>query len=115
MRCRIAHVRSRFGVMRIRFADACTRYAAVHCRYAATVCAGLLAAAAPHAWACDPAVDTTDACPDTRWPTIVGAQYTFVRQHQSRLDSPYEGRLSLDPNGDTEQTHTIGFYFGWAP
>jgi len=31
------------------------------------------------------------------------------------LDSPYEGRLSLDPNGDTEQTHTIGFYFGWAP
>ena len=56
-----------------------------------------------------------EACPDTRWPTSVGAQYTFVRQHQSRLDSPYEGRLSLDPNGDTEQTHTIGFYFGWAP
>src|SRR3569833_1414670 len=55
-----------------------------------------------------------EACPDTRWPTLVGAQYTFVRQHQSRLDSPYEGRLSLDPNGDTEQTHTIGFYFGWA-
>ncbi len=37
-----------------------------------------------------------------------------MRQHQSRLDSPYQGRLSLDPNGDTEQTHTIGLYFGWA-
>ncbi|HEY2401727.1 MAG TPA: carbohydrate porin [Steroidobacteraceae bacterium] len=88
----------------------------MQCRYAATICAGLLAvAAAPQACACDPDVDSTEVCPDTRWPTITGAQYTFVRQHQSRLDSPYEGRLSLDPNGDTEQTHTIGFYFGWAP
>jgi high affinity Mn2+ porin len=66
---------------------------------------------------CSPAFACAEdeACPDTRWPTLLGAQYTFVRQHQSRLDSPYEGGLSLDPNGDTEQTHTIGFYFGWAP
>jgi high affinity Mn2+ porin len=67
------------------------------------------------ALACDAKVDTSEACPDTQWPTLVGAQYTFVRQHQSRLDSPYQGRLSLDPDGDTEQTHTIGFYLGWAP
>jgi high affinity Mn2+ porin len=79
---------------------------------AARTAAGLLATAAiSHAWACE----STEVCPDTGWPTLVGAQYTFVRQHQSRLDSPYEGRLSLDPDGDTEQTHTIGFYFGWAP
>ncbi|HUI61271.1 MAG TPA: carbohydrate porin [Steroidobacteraceae bacterium] len=45
---------------------------------------------------------------------LVGAQYTYVRQHQSRLDSPYAGRLSLDPSGDTQSTHTIGFYLGWA-
>lgn len=78
----------------------------------ARTAAGLLATAAiSRAWACE----TTEACPDTYWPTLVGAQYTFVRQHQSRLDSPYEGRLSLNPDGDTEQTHTIGFYFGWAP
>jgi high affinity Mn2+ porin len=79
--------------------------------FAARIAAGLLATAAiSRVLACD----TTEACPDTQWPTLVGAQYTFVRQHQSRLDSPYEGRLSLNPDGDTEQTHTIGFYFGWA-
>ena len=66
------------------------------------------------ALACDPLAGAAQPCPDSNWPTLVGAQYTFVRQHQSRLDSPYEGRLSLDPNGDTEQTHTIGMYFGWA-
>jgi len=78
-------------------------------------CAGVIAALAfSRAFACDPAINTTEACPDTPWPTLLGAQYTFVRQHQSRLDSPYEGPLSLNPTGDTEQTHTIGFYFGWA-
>jgi high affinity Mn2+ porin len=66
------------------------------------------------ALACDATVETAASCSDSNWPTLVGAQYTFVRQHQSKLDSPYEGRLSLDPNGDTEQTHTIGFYFGWS-
>src|SRR5439155_13276476 len=66
------------------------------------------------AFACDPQTDTSQPCPESNWPTILGAQYTFVRQHQSRLTSPYEGRLSLDPRGDTEQTHTIGLYLGWA-
>src|SRR4051794_9866483 len=61
------------------------------------------------------ACEKDEVCPDTQLPTLVAAQYTFVRQHQSRLDSPYQGRLSLDPDGDTEQTHTIGLYFGWAP
>ena len=76
---------------------------------------GLLAIASLSvALACDPQVDTALPCADSNWPALVGAQYTFIRQHQSRLDSPYEGRLSLDPNGDTEQTHTIGLYFGWA-
>jgi high affinity Mn2+ porin len=79
------------------------------------LCTGLIAAAAcSQTFACDPSVAATEVCPDTHWPTLVGAQYTFVRQHQSRLDSPYEGRLSLDPTGDTEQTHTLGLYFGWA-
>src|SRR3569833_2355917 len=83
---------------------------------AGRICAALIASAVGvQAFACEPKVDTSEACPDTQWPTLVGAQYTFVRQHQSRLDSPYRGRLSLDPDGDTEQTHTIGFYFGWAP
>jgi carbohydrate-selective porin OprB len=45
---------------------------------------------------------------------LVGGQYTFVRQNQTRLVSPYEGRLSLNPDGDTQSTHTIGLYFGWA-
>ncbi len=66
------------------------------------------------ALACDPGVATELPCPDSAWPTILGAQYTFIRQHQSRLASAYRGRLSLDPQGDTEQTHTIGLYLGWA-
>jgi hypothetical protein len=78
------------------------------------LCAGLSAWAGT-VLACDPNTQDQSPCPDSNWPTIVGAQYTFVRQHQSRLTSPYEGRLSLDPEGDTEQTHTIGLYLGWAP
>ena len=49
------------------------------------------------------------------WPLLVGAQYTFVDQKQSALTSPYEGRLSLRPDGDQQASHTIGFYGGWAP
>src|SRR5579859_546757 len=67
---------------------------------------------------CDPAGGEDQpqqpACADSRWPTLLGAQYTFVRQHQSTLDSPYQGRLSLDPTGDSESTHTIGLYLGWS-
>jgi hypothetical protein len=48
------------------------------------------------------------------WPMLLGAQYTYVLQQQSALRSPYQGRLSLRPQGDTQPTHTIGFYGGWA-
>ena len=62
-----------------------------------------------------PLVTTTAAAPDSYWPTLLAAQYTYILQHQTALDSPYAGRLSLDPAGDTEATNTIGFYGGWAP
>jgi high affinity Mn2+ porin len=48
-------------------------------------------------------------------PMLLGAQYTFVDQNQSRLRSPYSGPLSLDAGGGTEATNTIGIYTGWAP
>ena len=46
---------------------------------------------------------------------LLGAQYTYVLQHQDALDARYSGRLSLRPDGDTQPTHTIGGYLGWAP
>jgi len=49
------------------------------------------------------------------WPMLLGAQYTFILQNQSPLHAPYSGSLSLDPAGDTQPTHTIGIYLGWAP
>lgn len=52
--------------------------------------------------------------PESSWPRLVGEQYTFVLQNQSSLHSPYAGPLSLRPDGDTQPTHTFGFYFGWA-
>jgi high affinity Mn2+ porin len=52
---------------------------------------------------------------DTAWPMLLGAQYTYVLQHQDALDAPYSGPLSLRPGGDTQPTHTIGAYLGWAP
>src|SRR5579875_2106466 len=45
-------------------------------------------------------------------PQLLGAQYTFVDQHQYALRSPYSGPLSLKAAGDTEQSHTFGAYFG---
>jgi high affinity Mn2+ porin len=88
--------------------------------------ASLLAFAGPKLRAADPA--GTGACADpagaaaaqapapaSRWPMLLGAQYTFIEQWQSDLTSPYEGRLSLHPDGDRQGTHTIGFYSGWAP
>ncbi len=45
-------------------------------------------------------------------PQWLGAQYTFVDQHQYSLHSPYQGELSLHPQGDTERSHTFGAYFG---
>jgi len=51
----------------------------------------------------------------THLPQLVGAQYSFILQNQSPLLSPYASKLSLDPDGDTQPTHTIGIYLGWAP
>jgi high affinity Mn2+ porin len=76
--------------------------------------AWLTSAGAAQALACNPAVISEQPCPESNWPTLVGAQYTFISQHQSRLTSPYQGPLSLDPGGDTQPTHTIGLYLGWA-
>ena len=56
-----------------------------------------------------------DPEPDSHWPQLLGAQYTYVLQHQDALDAPYSGRLSLRPDGDTQPTHTLGGYLGWAP
>jgi hypothetical protein len=58
---------------------------------------------------------TGDPAPDSRWPMLVGAQYTFVDQKQTALTSPYQGKLSLHPEGDRQTSNTIGFYAGWAP
>src|SRR6185437_10201014 len=46
-------------------------------------------------------------------PIVLGAQYTYILQHQSALHSPYSGPLSLDPSGDTQPSNTIGVYGGW--
>lgn len=53
--------------------------------------------------------------PNSRWPMLLGAQYTYILQHQAALDAPYSGRSSLQPDGDTQPTHTLGAYLGWAP
>ena len=47
-------------------------------------------------------------------PELLAAQYTFIEQRQSTLESPYAGPLSLHPDGDRQGTHTFGFYGGWA-
>jgi len=57
----------------------------------------------------------TELGPESRLPQLVGAQYTFILQNQSSLLSPYASRLSLEPNGDTQPTNTLGIYLGWAP
>jgi high affinity Mn2+ porin len=53
--------------------------------------------------------------PESDWPLLLGAQYTFVEQKQTPLLSPYRGLLSLHPDGDRQATHTMGLYSGWAP
>lgn len=45
-------------------------------------------------------------------PQWLGAQYTFVDQHQASLHSPYNSTMSLRARGDTERSHTFGAYFG---
>ncbi|HYL01818.1 MAG TPA: carbohydrate porin [Steroidobacteraceae bacterium] len=64
-----------------------------------------LAAAAARAAPDDPA---------SSLPMLLGAQYTFIEQKQTALDSPYAGALSLHADGDRQATQTIGFYGGWA-
>lgn len=65
--------------------------------------------------ACEPDGNSAQPCPDSLRPQLLGAQYTYVLQTQTRLVSPYRGRLSLNPDGDTQSTHTMGLYLGWAP
>jgi high affinity Mn2+ porin len=55
------------------------------------------------------------AAPDSRWPMLLAAQYTWIDQRQSALESPYQSRLSLHPDGDRQATNTMGAYTGWAP
>lgn len=62
-----------------------------------------------------PPGQATEPAPDSRWPMLVGAQYTYILQHQDALHAPYSGPLSLQPEGDTQPTHTLGGYLGWAP
>jgi high affinity Mn2+ porin len=71
------------------------------CAARSAVAAGASAAATP--------------APDSDWPQLLGAQYTFIEQRQSTLQSPYQGPLSLHPEGDRQGTHTMGLYTGWAP
>lgn len=67
------------------------------------VCGGLIASAAP-------AQETDNG--RNFFPQLLGAQYTFIDQHQDALRSPYSGPLSLRANGDTRASHTFGAYFG---
>ena len=57
----------------------------------------------------------TQPAPESDWPLFLGAQYTFVEQKQTALLSPYQGPLSLHPDGDRQGTHTMGLYTAWAP
>lgn len=71
----------------------------------------LLMGLASVASAAEPADDTAPS----PYPMLLGAQYTYILQHQSGLHAPYSGPLSLDPKGDTEPTNTLGVYGGWSP
>lgn len=51
-----------------------------------------------------PGLAAEDPEPGSHWPALLGAQYTYVLQHQDALDAPYTGRLSLRPDGDTQPT-----------
>jgi len=77
---------------------------------------GLLLAACCGLTAVARAEDAERVTPPTfGLPQLVGAQYTFIEQTQSELHAAYSGPLSLDPSGDSQPTHTLGAYFGWAP
>jgi hypothetical protein len=74
----------------------------------------LLVLAAAAANADEPASAGTPAAESDR-PMLLAAQYTFIEQRQSPLESPYQGIRSLHPDGDRQGTHTMGAYGGWAP
>ncbi|WP_243039804.1 carbohydrate porin [Dyella sedimenti] len=61
-----------------------------------------------------PALARADDGTDDKYfvPQWLGAQYTFIDQHQYSLHSPYQGELSLRPQGDTARSHTFGAYTG---
>ncbi|HVH83989.1 MAG TPA: carbohydrate porin, partial [Steroidobacteraceae bacterium] len=61
------------------------------------------------------AASSDGPAPASTLPMLLGAQYTFIEQWQTALESPYQGPLSLRPDGDRQPTHTIGVYTGWAP
>jgi high affinity Mn2+ porin len=65
--------------------------------------------------AADTLPDPQEPAPTSTTPELLAAQYTFIEQRQSTLESPYAGSLSLHPDGDRQGTHTLGFYGGWAP
>lgn len=65
--------------------------------------------------ALEAATASDDPAPASTLPMLLGAQYTFIEQQQSSLESPYQGKLSLYPGGDRQPTHTLGVYTGWAP
>ena len=73
------------------------------------------ATAGPGEPAASAAVAAAAPAPASYLPLLVGAQYTFIEQKQSALLSPYQGPLSLHPDGDRQGTHTMGLYTGWAP
>ena len=88
---------------------------ALPCARLARLSALLLALAALAARADEPARVSATPAPAIGLPMLLAAQYTFIEQRQSRLESPYQGIRSLHPDGDRQATHTIGFYGGWAP
>ncbi|MEP7043228.1 MAG: carbohydrate porin [Dokdonella sp.] len=55
--------------------------------------------------------DEAEATAEFR-PQLLGAQYTYIDQHQSPLYSPYRGQLSLDPERQSARSQTFGAYFG---
>jgi hypothetical protein len=61
-----------------------------------------------------PARASATPAPASERPMLLAAQYTFIDQWQSLLESPYQGIRSLHADGDRQATHTIGFYGGWA-
>ena len=58
--------------------------------------------------------DLEEPAPASTTPQLLAAQYTFIEQRQSTLESPYAGPLSLHSQGDRQGTQTFGFYGGWA-